>query len=111
VLKLLDFYDPAYQLQFAEGRDLEVQKLGIGVYYLLLPLAVAGAVLLRRRGEPLRVLLAPVAMVLFSAITFYGVTRLRHAADIVIVVLAAVALAELGERVTSRRRGRAAVPA
>lgn len=111
VLKLLDFYDPAYQLQFAEGRDLEVQKLGIGVYYLLLPLAVAGGVLLRRRGEPLRVLAAPVAMVLFSAVVFYGVTRLRHAADIVIVVLAAVALAELGERLAARRRRRTAVPA
>ncbi len=111
VLKLLDFYDPGYQLQFAEGRDLGVQRIGVGVYYLLLPLAIAGAVLLRRREQPLRVLMAPVAMVLMSAVLFYGVTRLRHAADIVIVVLAAVALSELAGRVLAGRGDRAGVVA
>lgn len=104
LLKLMDFHDPGYQLQFAEGRDLGAQKVGVGVYYLLLPLAAAGALVLRRRGEPLRILLAPVAMVLLSAVVFYGVTRLRHAADIVIVVLAAVALSELAGRFQDGRR-------
>jgi len=112
VLKLLDFYDPGYQLQFAEGRDRGFQRLGVGLYYLLLPLAIAGGLLLRRRGEPLRVLVGPLVMVGLSAVLFYGVTRLRHAADVVIVVLAAVALAELWARLARRSEasGRGSAP-
>ena len=107
VLKLLDFYEPRRQLMFAEGRNHTVEGIGIGVYYLLLPLAVLGGVLVRRRREPLRILMAPVAMVLFAAVTGYGVTRLRHAAELAIVVLAALALVHLADRLRERRGRRA----
>ena len=102
VLKLMDFYEPRRQLMFAEGRNDEVQGLGIGIYWLMLPLAVAGAVMLRRRREPLYLLAAPVVTVLVGAVTGYGVTRLRHAADMVIVLLAAVALPVLLDRIRER---------
>ena len=95
VLKLMDFYEPRRQLMFAEGRNHRIQGVGIGLYWLMLPLAVAGAVMLRRRGQPLYLLAAPVVTVLVSAVSGYGVTRLRHAIDIVIVLLAAVALIAL----------------
>jgi 4-amino-4-deoxy-L-arabinose transferase-like glycosyltransferase len=98
VLKLMDFYEPRRELMFAEGRNHKVEGLGIGLYWLLLPLAAWGAVLLRRRGEPLFLLAAPVVTVLIAAVAGYGVTRLRHAADLVILLLAAVALASLAER-------------
>jgi hypothetical protein len=98
VLKLMDFYEPRRELMFAEGRNHKVEGAGIGLYWLLLPLAVWGAVLVRRRGGPLFVLAAPVVTVLIAAVAGYGVTRLRHAADLVILLLAAVALAALSER-------------
>jgi hypothetical protein len=98
VLKLMDFYEPRRELMFAEGRNHKVEGVGIGLYWLLLPLAVWGAVLLRRRGAPLFLLAAPVVTVLVAAVAGYGVTRLRHAADLVILLLAAVALVALAER-------------
>jgi 4-amino-4-deoxy-L-arabinose transferase-like glycosyltransferase len=103
LLKLLDFYEPRRQLMFAEGRDRTVQEVGIAVWYLLVPLAAYGAMLLRRRRAPLRILLAPVAVVLLSGVLFYGVTRLRYAAELSVVVLAAVAAVSLVERLAARR--------
>ena len=55
-------------------------------------LALAGAVLLRRRRPALLVLLAPVATVLLMAAVTYGTTRFRFAAEPSLCVLAAVAL-------------------
>lgn len=59
---------------------------------VVVPFAVAGAVLLRRRGRPLLILLAPVALVTLVAIATYGVTRFRFAAEPSFVVLGAVAV-------------------
>jgi 4-amino-4-deoxy-L-arabinose transferase-like glycosyltransferase len=98
VLKLMDFYEPRRELMFAEGRNHKVEALGIGLYWLLLPLAVWGAVLVRRRGGPLYLLAAPAATVLIAAVAGYGVTRLRHAADLVILLLASVALVAMRDR-------------
>jgi hypothetical protein len=61
------------------------------MFWLLAPLAVAGGWLLRRRRQPLVILLMPVAMVTLTALLTYGSTRFRFAAEPSIVVLAAVA--------------------
>jgi hypothetical protein len=58
-------------------------------------LAIAGAVLLRRRGAWLAPFLAPVALVTIVSLLFYGGPRFREAADVALVILAAVALLEL----------------
>lgn len=111
LLKLNDFYEPRRQLMFAEGRNQDVQGAGVGMYWLLVPLAVFGAVLLRRRRDGLWILLAPVVMVVVSAVIGYGITRLRHGADVATLVMAAVALVELARRLATRReraRGRPA---
>lgn len=97
-LRTWDLYQPRRQASFAEGRDRRFQELGTGVYYLLVALAVYGLVLLRRRRDPLLVLLAPVAVVVISTALGFGLPRFRHAAELSLVVLAAVALDELVRR-------------
>ena len=93
--RLLDVYRPWTQGVFfngVEGRRSNGTKLGLIAYWLLIPLGVAGAVVLRRRRNPLAILLAPVAMVIAVGVATYGTTRFRFAAEPALVVLAAVAL-------------------
>jgi hypothetical protein len=86
-----------------EGRPFRVSRWGVRMFYGVALLAIAGAVVLRRRGLSLLVLLAPVAMVSLSAALVYGSTRLRFAAEPSLVVLAAVAIdAALRRRVQGR---------
>lgn len=61
-------------------------------YYVLMPLAIAGLVLLRRRRTAIWPLLAQPALVTFVAASTFGITRYRAGAEITIVVAAAVAL-------------------
>jgi 4-amino-4-deoxy-L-arabinose transferase-like glycosyltransferase len=98
VLRTWDLWQPKRQIDEAEGRDRTMETLGVIVYFLLLPLAVYGALLLRRRAAPLWVLLVPPAAVTIVSALAYGYTRFRHSADLVIVVLAGLALAHLAER-------------
>jgi 4-amino-4-deoxy-L-arabinose transferase-like glycosyltransferase len=97
ILRTWDLWRPrqaaAYE-SFVEGRDRNWERVGTAFYLLLLaPLALAGAWILRRRGEQLRILLAPVLLVTISSATSYGITRFRAAADVALVVSAGVALA------------------
>jgi hypothetical protein len=78
-----------------EGRRAWVQRLGAGVYFVLIPFAVYGALLLRRRRFPLLILLAPFITVTVTALLAYGQIRFRHSAELSLVVLAAVALDRL----------------
>jgi Dolichyl-phosphate-mannose-protein mannosyltransferase len=94
-LRTWDFYQPRGQVSFAESRARWADEAGVAVYYVLLVLAVAGVVILRRRAW---ILLAPVALVTISSLLGYGLPRFRHAAEPSLVVLAAVALTGLGRR-------------
>jgi asparagine N-glycosylation enzyme membrane subunit Stt3 len=87
-------------------RDITAQRAAMVSLYLLVPFAVAGAVLLRRRGQPLRILLVPVVFVTVVAALTYGSTRFRVAAEPAIVVLASVGTAALWERLRARRDAR-----
>jgi 4-amino-4-deoxy-L-arabinose transferase-like glycosyltransferase len=84
--------EQARQEAFFEGRNLRVEQAGVACYYALVLLATYGVVVLRRRDGPWRILLAPVALVVFVTVISYGFTRLRVAAEPALVVLAAVAL-------------------
>jgi 4-amino-4-deoxy-L-arabinose transferase-like glycosyltransferase len=106
VLRTWDLWQPARQVKEAEGRDRTMESLGVGVYFLLLPFAAYGALLLRRRRAPLWVILVPPALVTIVSVLAYGYTRFRHSADLAIVVLAGLALAHLLERrATARASG------
>jgi hypothetical protein len=103
VLRTWDLWQPRRQLDSAEGRAKWAEAAGVVAYFLLLPFAIAGGVLLWRRDRRVAaILLAPALLVTISSAIGYGNPRFRHAFEISIVVLAALAIVALAER----RRGR-----
>jgi hypothetical protein len=105
VLRSFDLWSPSFSTRFEAdigNRDVNVYRVGVAMYYLLLPLAVAGAVMLRRRGEPIGFLLAPFALVVAVSILGYGTPRFRVPAEVPLLVLAAVTVSA-----SAGRRGRA----
>ena len=102
VLRTLDLWDPVDASRLESGigdRDLTVHRTGVVAWWLVLALAIWGALILRRRGRPLRPLLAPVALVVLLSVVGYGSTRFRAAGEVPAVVLAAVTcVALLGRR-------------
>jgi 4-amino-4-deoxy-L-arabinose transferase-like glycosyltransferase len=93
--RLWALYDP---LQVPEGRSTRVHKLGLVMLLLLAPLAILGALVLRRRGIGIWIMVAPFVVVSLTALLTYGNQRFREPADIALVVLAAVALDALWRR-------------
>jgi 4-amino-4-deoxy-L-arabinose transferase-like glycosyltransferase len=61
-------------------------------YYLLLPWAIAGLVVLRRRRIPIFPFLAIVAATTITVATSFGITRYRAPVDVIMPLLAAVAI-------------------
>lgn len=102
-LRVWDLWQPRRQVLFAEGRHVRMAQAGVATFFLLVPLAIAGAVALGRRPA-LLVLLVPFVMVTLAAVTGYGAPRLRHSAEIPLVVLAGIGIASLLERGAARRR-------
>jgi hypothetical protein len=88
-------YEP---FSIPEGRSVRVQKVGVVMFFVLVPFAVWGALLLRRRGVPTWILLCPFIIVTVTALATYGNLRFREPAELCTVVLAAVALDELLRR-------------
>jgi hypothetical protein len=77
-------------------------------WLLMAPVAVAGAVVLRRRGGDVWPLLAPVVMVVVLSMTTYGNLRFRIAAEPSAAVLSACAIVAAWRRWSER--GRASSP-
>jgi hypothetical protein len=87
--RVWNLYDP---LQLPEGRSARAEKLGVLMFFALVPLAVAGTLVLRRRRVPVWILLTPFIVVSFTALLTYGNQRFREPAELSLVVLAAVAI-------------------
>jgi 4-amino-4-deoxy-L-arabinose transferase-like glycosyltransferase len=98
VLRAWDLWQPRRQTRLAEGRSVRVTQAGTAVFYVLAALAVYGLVLLRRRGATLLVLLCPIVVVTLSSAASFGLPRFRQAAELALVVLAAVAVDALAAR-------------
>lgn len=104
VLRLWGLYQPTQLAYDAQNRRLSVQEAGVLFSYLLIPLAVFGGIVLRRRKEPLYILLAPILLVTVTCVLTYGGLRLRQAGEIPLVVLAGVGAVTAWERWRARRR-------
>jgi hypothetical protein len=94
VARTWGFWNPSTLLAY-DDRDDGVrpwQIAGVVMFYAMIPLAVAGAVVLRKRRAPLWILGMPVALVTVVSAALHGATRFRAAAEPVLIVLTAVAV-------------------
>jgi 4-amino-4-deoxy-L-arabinose transferase-like glycosyltransferase len=92
--RVWDVFDPVQTLSIEvnEGRPKPASLAGLGFYYALLPLGVAGIVVLRRRGIRQWFLLVPAGVVTLVAALVYGLVRFRAPFEVCLVVLAAPTL-------------------
>jgi 4-amino-4-deoxy-L-arabinose transferase-like glycosyltransferase len=82
-----------------EGREPWATRAGFAFTWLLLPFAIAGMVLLKRRGTTLAPFLASLAIVILATSAFTGlVGRFRVPWDVAACLLAAVAISALIDR-------------
>jgi 4-amino-4-deoxy-L-arabinose transferase-like glycosyltransferase len=97
VLRTWALYAPNQQVNFEtlEGRPKTWQWLGTIMFWVMLPFAVAGVVLARRRHTFVWPLLASAVTVTIVAALTYGQQRFRIAAEPAVIVLAALAFCEL----------------
>jgi 4-amino-4-deoxy-L-arabinose transferase-like glycosyltransferase len=114
VLRTWDLFDIPGQAKLEEvnsERNRTAHLVGLGMFFVLALLAVIGAVVLRRNRVPLLPLLAPVVLVTVVSAASWGSSRFRAAAEVAIVVLAAVAIDRLLTRVAERRAREERTPA
>jgi 4-amino-4-deoxy-L-arabinose transferase-like glycosyltransferase len=99
VARVWSLYAPGAMVDYnqGEGREPWASWMAFAAFWLLLPFAVAGGVVLRRRAL-LTPLAAQFVMVTIIAAAVYGLVRFRTPAEVSIVVLAAVALDRLAIR-------------
>lgn len=109
--RVTGLYRPAQQLdldEHIEGRERGTAVAALLSFYAVAALAIAGGVILRRRGVKVFPLLVPPVIVLFAVALALGSNRYRASAEPALVVLAAVAI-NAGLGAYQRRRSRAPV--
>ncbi len=104
--RLWDFYEP---IQMAdadvnEGRPVPASLAGLGFYYVLLPLGMAGIVILRRRRIRQWFLVVPAGVVTLVSALVYGLVRFRAPFEVCLVVLASPPLVLAAQAVGRRMR-------
>jgi 4-amino-4-deoxy-L-arabinose transferase-like glycosyltransferase len=90
--------DQMVWLNQGEGRMKWASWTGDATWWLLIVPAVWGAVILRRRREPIWPLVSTAVIVSLTVMVFYGIVRFRLPADVAATVLAAVAIDALVAR-------------
>jgi 4-amino-4-deoxy-L-arabinose transferase-like glycosyltransferase len=103
--RLWSVFNVGQQMHIDTGRNTSIKVIEAGylMYWLLVPAAVLGVVVLRRRRVTLVPLVALIGAVTAGAAASYGFTRFRASAEVAIVLLAAVAIdAVLRRRARSR---------
>lgn len=93
VARMWDLYRPGQNVRFnwqLEARGERTSQVALLSYYALVPFAIGGVVVLRRRGRPISPLMGMAAMITVTAAWTFGTTRYRIPADVALVVAAAV---------------------
>ncbi len=88
-----------------EGRPRAPATVGLIGYYLLVPLAALGALVLRRADEPLWPVAVMWPLILLTVIFTYGITRYRVPIDVAMVILAAVVINAIVDRLRTVANG------
>jgi hypothetical protein len=98
-------YEPLEQirLDIGEGRPSIPAKLGFLQYLIFAPAAIAGAVIQWRRRQPVLVIGLWAVLATITAATAFGTTRYRTAAEVSIVMFAAITIEALWLIVQRRR--------
>lgn len=109
ILRTFQLYEPEQQARLAtyEGRRLLTERITGWLLWATLPLAVAGAVVLarQRRLADLWLLASPVVLVALVAAATYGNPRFRIAAEVPLLVLAAIGARALARLRPARSTG------
>ncbi len=87
-----------------EYREYSLSRIGLIQYWSMLPFVAGGLVVARRRKLPLTPLLVWPGLTTFAAAITFGNTRYRVAAEITVVLLAALGAGRLIEHLRARRR-------
>ncbi len=108
ILRVWELYRYQDDLGYGElwSRSVPVAKAGLVMYGLMVLIAIAGLIALRRARTPLWPLLVPFLLVTISAALTFGFSRYRLAAEIPLVVLAATGI-DWGLRALAARRAQA----
>lgn len=106
VLRLFELYRPH---PFNYGPRV-IQRFQLWTWYLLIPLAIAGAVVAHRRSVSLLPFGATLVAVVVNAAVSWGTPRFRVPLEISMIVLAAFAVDAAIRRVAARRAGGADAP-
>jgi 4-amino-4-deoxy-L-arabinose transferase-like glycosyltransferase len=102
--RTFDFYEPAQNARFAaliDGRSPDLTLLGRVVWWMSLPLAIFGAFQCRRLKIWLWPLLGPIFLSIGLSVISHGETRFRVAAEIAIIMLAGIGIAQIGRRTST----------
>jgi hypothetical protein len=78
-----------------DDSDLAVERGGAIVFYLVLALAIVGAVNVAQRGAGLAILIVPILLASCTGMLAYGTSRFRVPADVALLTLAGVAIARV----------------
>jgi 4-amino-4-deoxy-L-arabinose transferase-like glycosyltransferase len=93
LLRTFGLWQSQRHVYFAEGRNLPGRSIAVVACWVVFVLAAVGASLLARSDRrQLAILLAPLALAVLTTLVAFGYPRFRYAADVSLIVLAAVAV-------------------
>jgi hypothetical protein len=101
ILRMWDLFRPSQNIDFnagLEGRGAWQSSLASYQYFVLVPPALAGLVVLRRRRVPVLPFVALAATITVTAAMTFGITRYRAPVDAMLPVLAGGAIATVWHR-------------
>jgi 4-amino-4-deoxy-L-arabinose transferase-like glycosyltransferase len=101
VARVFEVFKPGQNVELnggLEGRGETASLVGLWAYYLVIPFAVYGGVVLHRRRMPLLPLLSTIVVVAAAAAVTFGLTRYRVPVDVALVVAAGIGGAALIDR-------------